>query len=142
MRAVWNDVTPRTQLAPPSPEARRNLSCASIDTDSGEVRGRGAKTVAECFRVNGEGRIVDTTTALLEPGESRHARAKKRDDEDAFRKRMAAREQRYRYAGERTVTPARQVAPQWGFFGGGWGGGFGGGWYSSATQYGGGLWGR
>jgi 1A family penicillin-binding protein len=142
MRAVWNDVIPRTALAPPSPEAKRNLSCASVDVDSGEVKRQGAKTVAECFRVNGEGKIIDTTMALMEPGESRRARTKKRDDEDAPRKRMAVREQRYGYAGERTATPARQVAPQWGFFGGGWGGGYGGGWYGSATQYGGGLWGR
>jgi membrane carboxypeptidase/penicillin-binding protein len=142
MRAVWNDVTSRTALAPPSSEAKRNLSCASVDVDSGEVRRQGAKAVSECLRVDGEGKIVDTTMALMEPGESRHARTKKRDDEDAPRKRMATREQRYRYAGERPVTPARQVAPQWGFFGGGWGGGFGGGWYGSATQYGGSLWGR
>jgi membrane carboxypeptidase/penicillin-binding protein len=36
-------------------------------------------------------------------------------------------------------TQVRQVAPQWGFFGGG---GFGGGWFGSAAQYGGGFWGR
>jgi 1A family penicillin-binding protein len=150
MRAVWNDVAPRTVLAPPSPEAKRNLSCASVDVDSSQARGRGAKTVSECLRVDSDGKIADTTMALLEPGESRHVRAnesrhgraKKRDDEDTVRKRTAAREQHHRYAGERTATPVSRVAPQWGFFGGGWGGGFGGGWYGSATQYGGGLWGR
>ena len=96
--------------------------------------------------MDGDGKIADTTMALLEPGESRHVRAsesrhvraKKRDDEDTVRKRTAAREPHHRYAGERTATPVSQVAPQWGFFGGG----FGGGWYGSATQYGGILWSR
>jgi hypothetical protein len=47
---------------------------------------------------------------------------------------------RTRYASERVPTQVRQVAPQWGFFGGR---GFGsGGWSGSATQYGGGFWGR
>ena len=50
------------------------------------------------------------------------------------------RERHRRYASERIPTQVRQVAPQWGFFGGG---GFGGGgWFGSATQYGGGFWGR
>ena len=31
MRAVWNGVTPRTALAPPSPEAKRHLSCSSTE---------------------------------------------------------------------------------------------------------------
>src|SRR5438445_12388792 len=31
IQAVWAHVTPRTALAPPSPEAKRQLSCRSID---------------------------------------------------------------------------------------------------------------
>jgi membrane peptidoglycan carboxypeptidase len=66
-------------------------------------------------------------------------------EEEAKRRRsafekMASRERHRRYASERIPTQVRQVAPQWGFFGGG---GFGGGgWFGSATQYGGGFWGR
>jgi hypothetical protein len=52
---------------------------------------------------------------------------------------MVSRERHRRYASERIPTQVRQVVPQWGFFGGG---GFGGGWFGSATQYGGGFWGR
>jgi hypothetical protein len=91
--------------------------------------------------IDNTGRIIDTTMALLEPGQSRHAKkVKKRDDEGAPLKRTASRERQRRYPNERASTSARQVAPQWGFFGGtGFGGG---GWYGSATQYGGGLWGR
>jgi penicillin-binding protein 1A len=136
IRSVWNDVAPRTALAPPSPEAKRDLSCASVDADSGEVRRRGTRTTSECLRIDDKGRIIDTTMALLEPGGSGYAKkAKKRDDEEESRKKTASRERHRRYASGRAPTPARQVAPQWGFFGGG-------GWFGSATQYGGGLWGR
>jgi hypothetical protein len=76
--------------------------------------------------------------ALLEPGGSRHAKNKRRDEEAPLKK-TASRERHRRYASERIPTQVRQVAPQWGFFGGG---GFGGGWFGSATQYGGGFWGR
>src|SRR5207245_1770523 len=33
IQAVWAHVAPRTALAPPSPEARRQLACKSIDLD-------------------------------------------------------------------------------------------------------------
>ena len=33
MQAVWANVAPRTALAPPSPEAKRQLSCRSIDLE-------------------------------------------------------------------------------------------------------------
>ena len=139
IRAVWNDVAPRTALAPPSPEAKRDLSCASVDADSGEVRRGGTISIPECLRIDGKGRIIDTRMALLEPGGSRHAK-KRRGNEEAPSKGMASRERHRRYASERIPTQVRQVAPQWGFFGGGGVGG--GGWFGSATQYGGGSWGR
>ena len=138
IRAGWNDVAPRTALAPPSPEAKRDLSCTSVDADSGEAKRRGAITISECLRIDAKGRIIDTTMALLEPGGNRHAK-KKRNDEEAPSKKMVSRERHRRYASERIPTQVRQVVPQWGFFGGG---GFGGGWFGSATQYGGGFWGR
>ena len=37
IQAVWNNVAPRTALAPPSPEAKRMLSCKSINVESGEI---------------------------------------------------------------------------------------------------------
>jgi hypothetical protein len=91
IRAVWNGVAPRTALAPPSPEAKRELSCAPVDADSGEVRRRGTRTTSECLRIDNKGKIIDTTMALLEPGGSRHAKkSKKRDDEEAPRKKTAS----------------------------------------------------
>ena len=40
IQAVWANVAPKTALAPPSPEARRQLSCKSVDLESGEVHER------------------------------------------------------------------------------------------------------
>ena len=36
IQAVWANVAPKAALAPPSPEAKRQLSCKAIDLDSGE----------------------------------------------------------------------------------------------------------
>jgi membrane carboxypeptidase/penicillin-binding protein len=61
MEAVWTHVAPKTALAPPSPEAKRQLSCKSIDRDAEQVQGDGT----ECFRTNGRGRIIDTKYRLI-----------------------------------------------------------------------------
>ena len=138
IRAVWNEVAPRTALAPPSPEAKRDLMCTSVDADSAEVKRRGTTNISECLRIDVKGRVIDTRMALLEPGASRGSK-NRQDDEESPRKKMALRERHHRYASER-LPQARQIAPQGGFFGGG---GFGGGgWFGSAGQYGGGSWGR
>ncbi len=63
--AVWADIAPRKALAPPSPEARRALSCQSVDLESGLAQERGAKAITECFRVDAKGRIIDTQTKLV-----------------------------------------------------------------------------
>jgi membrane carboxypeptidase/penicillin-binding protein len=114
MRAVWNDVTPRTALAPPSSEAKRHLSCASID-----------KTTSECLRTDNKGKVIDTTTAL-ESGSDRYAKRGdgRRGAEEDTGKRKVAHERPRR---ERSTTSvARQTTQQWG-----WGGGNG--WYGAAA---------
>jgi penicillin-binding protein 1A len=63
--AVWADIAPRKALAPPSPEARRALSCQSVDLESGLAQERGAKAITECFRVDAKGRIIDTQSKLV-----------------------------------------------------------------------------
>jgi membrane peptidoglycan carboxypeptidase len=115
IRAAWTDIAPQTTLAPPSPEARRQLSCKSIDPESGEIRERGEKGITECFRVDRKGKIIDTKYRL-ETGESRMA---KQDVENAPRRKAQYR----RYANDRRPQDPGQAAlqPQWGFgqFGGG-----------------------
>ncbi len=64
MQAVWANVAPRTALAPPSPEAKRALSCKSIDLESGELQTAG-KPFTECFRIDRTGRILDTQYQLV-----------------------------------------------------------------------------
>ena len=72
IQAVWANVAPRAALAPPSPEAKRLLSCKSIDPDDysgGDMRsGRGSKAATECFRIDANGKVVDTQYRLVARG--------------------------------------------------------------------------
>jgi penicillin-binding protein 1A len=86
IRAAWADIGGRAALAPPSAEARRHLSCTSIDLDSGEIREQRGRGITECFRVDNKGRIVDTR-ARLEAGESQEVR-RERGNEQLTRRRM------------------------------------------------------
>jgi membrane peptidoglycan carboxypeptidase len=65
MQAAWASVAPRVALAPPSPEARRQLSCRSIDRDSGEAAQPGAHAITECFRIDRYGQVLDTQYQLV-----------------------------------------------------------------------------
>jgi membrane carboxypeptidase/penicillin-binding protein len=65
MQAAWASVAPRVALAPPSPEARRQLACKSIDLDSGESAQAGGRAITECFRIDRYGRVVDTQYQLV-----------------------------------------------------------------------------
>jgi membrane peptidoglycan carboxypeptidase len=66
MQAVWAHHAPRTALAPPSPEARRQMACKSIDIESGEVTSeRGGRGLTECFRIDRTGQVVDTQHDLV-----------------------------------------------------------------------------
>jgi penicillin-binding protein 1A len=114
IQAVWANVTPRAALAPPSPEARRQLSCKSVDLESGEATERGGKAITECFRVDGKGRIIDTQTRLVSR-DGEHA-GRDRDDDDASRRRLSA-QHRHMARAVRAVRPPDPVAvaPQWGF---------------------------
>ena len=44
IQAVWANVAPRAALAPPSPEAKRQLSCKSIDLESGDASAQWRKS--------------------------------------------------------------------------------------------------
>jgi len=115
MQAVWAHVMPRTVLAPPSPEASQQLSCKSVDRESGEVVRRGA--IEECLRTDAKGKIVDTQYRLISRA---HASARRNRDEDARSRvrreasRESSRESKTVYAVSRRVS----YAP-WGWWG--WG---------------------
>ena len=65
MQAVWANVAARTALAPPSPEAKRQLSCRLIDVESGEMQGGAGRPITECFRIDRHGQVVDTQYRLV-----------------------------------------------------------------------------
>jgi penicillin-binding protein 1A len=65
IEAAWANVAPRTALAPPSPEAKRQLACTAVDLDSGKIQSGRRKAVSECFRVDAKGRILDTQYRLV-----------------------------------------------------------------------------
>ncbi len=104
IEAVWAHGMARTALAPPSAEARRNLSCKSADR--GEV--------SECLRTNAKGKIVDTQNLLISRA---HAYARRERDDDAPRRvrRESSRESRTAHVVVRRTTYA---SPSWGW---GWG---------------------
>ena len=68
IQAVWANHAPKTALAPPSPEAKRQLACkAVVDVDAGgqmQTPGRG-RGVTECFRIDRTGQIIDTQYQLV-----------------------------------------------------------------------------
>ena len=98
IQAVWANVAPKTALAPPSAEAKRYLSCKSIDLESGEPRNRRAAVIDECFRLDVKGGIVDTRTRLAS-----------HEDESRARSSGAARIR---------IREQAQPQPQWGWWGG------------------------
>ena len=65
IKAVWANVAPRTALAPPSPEAKRQLACKSTGLDPSETHGRSARPITECFRIGRRGQIADTQYRLV-----------------------------------------------------------------------------
>ena len=64
MQAVWAHVTPKATLAPPSPEAKRQLSCKSISDKSDSAKSRG-KSEIECLRVDAKGKVLDAQYRLV-----------------------------------------------------------------------------
>jgi len=67
IQAVWAHSAPKTALAPPSPEAKSQLACKSIDLESGEAQSGRGKAFSECFRVDRKGKVIDTAYRLMSP---------------------------------------------------------------------------
>jgi len=65
IQAVWANVTPRAALAPPSPEAKRQLACRAIDLESGDTPSAGGRGITECFRIDRYGEVLDTQHQLV-----------------------------------------------------------------------------
>ncbi len=88
IQAVWAHHAPKTALAPPSPEAKKQMTCNSVDVESGErVRSGG---IMECFRNDAKGKQIDTQNLLISR-ESAYAR-RDRDDDDEAEERNSRRQ--------------------------------------------------
>src|SRR6516165_11247748 len=81
VQAVWAHFAPKAALAPPSPEARRQLSCKSVDRDPDEVQRVGT----ECLRINDKGKIIDTKYRLISRA---YAKADRGDREERASRRV------------------------------------------------------
>ena len=104
MQAVWAHIAPRSALAPPSPEAKRQLACKSVGREGREAQRGGS--ITECFRVDRKGNIIDTQYRLVSRS-SAYARAD--------REERSARARRHRVEGYSV-----RASQQWGW-GWGWG---------------------
>lgn len=69
IEAAWSNVASKRALAPPSPQAKQQLSCtATREAEPREGRRRskaGEAALAECFRVDRRGQIIDTKYRLV-----------------------------------------------------------------------------
>jgi penicillin-binding protein 1A len=73
IQAVWAHAALKIALAPPSPEAKSQLACKSVDLESGETQSGRGKAFSECFRVDRKGKIIDTEYRLMSQ-EGSHAK--------------------------------------------------------------------
>jgi penicillin-binding protein 1A len=76
IQAAWAYVAPKEILAPPSPQARPQLSCTSTDVEPEGGRRRGGESTGECLRLDEHGRVLDARHRLV----SRERAGRDRDD--------------------------------------------------------------
>src|SRR5262245_48460601 len=65
IQAAWAHAMPKAALAPPSPEAKRQLACKSVDPESDEIAKGGRKAITECVRVDAKGKVINTQYRLV-----------------------------------------------------------------------------
>src|SRR5437016_7876258 len=77
IQAVWANVVPKAALAPPSSEAKRHLTCKSVELDTDEAQNRRGRASSECFRIDAKGKVRDTQYVLVsrESASSKKTRA-------------------------------------------------------------------
>jgi penicillin-binding protein 1A len=124
IQAVWANIASKTALAPPSPEAKHQLACKSIDLESGEVQRGGG--ITECFRVDAKGKIIDTQYRLISregayargDREEINSRRESKEDRRAVRNRegstIRVRSERAKPEGWGWSREARRGDQQWG----------------------------
>jgi penicillin-binding protein 1A len=94
IQAVWANVVPKAALAPPSSEAKRHLTCKSVELASDEAQNRRGRASSECFRIDAKGKVRDTQYVLV----SRESASSDREENKGDRERTS------RKTSERTNT--------------------------------------
>ena len=106
IQAAWAHVALKDALAPPSPEARRQLSCKLTDIETEGRRRREA--ISECLRLDEHGRVLDTRHRLVSRESGREDR-----DEPEIRKKVEPAK-RSEPASVFENTNPWQTLPEWG----------------------------
>ncbi len=108
IEAVWAHAASKRALAPPSPEASRQLSCNSSDlVELKESRRRSRTALTECFRLDRKGRVIDTRYRLV-------SRESDRQDRDEILVRgRSERAYAFEDQGRGSWDSSWQVGPQW-----------------------------
>jgi penicillin-binding protein 1A len=91
IQAVWANVVPKAALAPPSPEAKRHLTCKSVELDFDEVQNRRGRTFSECFRVDAKGKVRDTQYLLVSRESAYAKREENKGDRESTARKMSER---------------------------------------------------
>jgi hypothetical protein len=87
IEAAWSNVSSKRALAPPSPHAKRQLACSGAGEEPREGRRRSKASVgaiAECFRIDGRGQIIDTKYRLVAQGSVPAREEMPRSDRPAY----------------------------------------------------------
>jgi penicillin-binding protein 1A len=87
IEAAWAHVAPKSALAPPSPEAKRQLTCKSISAESGDLPKASRRANTECLRIDAKGKVVDTQYRLVSRDDRQDGSARNRSQpaSNAFR---------------------------------------------------------
>jgi penicillin-binding protein 1A len=87
IEAVWSNGASKRVLAPPSPQAKKQLACSGTSEEPREGRQRSkasAGAITECFRVDGRGQIIDTKYRLVAQGSVPAREEMPRSDRPAY----------------------------------------------------------
>jgi membrane carboxypeptidase/penicillin-binding protein len=87
IEAVWSNVASKRALAPPSPQAKKELACSGTSEEPREGRRRSKASpgaITECFRVDGRGQVIDTKYRLVAQGSVPAREEMPRSDRPAY----------------------------------------------------------
>jgi membrane carboxypeptidase/penicillin-binding protein len=120
MEAAWSSYARQALLAPPSPEARRQLALLPVDLRSGtRLAGRGEGGITEAFRVDPSGRIDDTQYRIVSELEAETAYVQRDDqyDQQGYPGYPGGYQAGYPYYGSNRGEPYRAPPNPFPFFG-------------------------